>query len=93
MSGVYIKDMQIPDSCHHCDIGKRVIGVDRYKCLFTGKDFNSWEAGWSDDMYRHPSCPMYEMNDDETLILDEKIGKLLEAICKAQEALRIARRI
>lgn len=55
--GIFIRGMEMPTSCGLCKL-KTVVCLDKEKCLVSGIEFYSWEAGWGDEQRRHESCPL-----------------------------------
>ena len=65
MMSILIKSMKMPKGCRYCPF-KKTIGVDKWECSLSDKQFDSWEVGWgdgSDKPYiRHKDCPLLNIN-------------------------------
>ena len=68
--GVYVPGMEIPSNCEECDFLER-IGLDKYRCKRTGKEFYSWEVGWgSEPRIRIADCPLIEVQTPHGKLCD-----------------------
>ena len=88
---VIITGMEIPKSCSFCDLSD---SLTICPCYYMDHDefWTNKQIQWN----RHPNCPLVAINTEHPeniKLLDEKIGVLLDAITKAQDALSIVRRI
>lgn len=69
--GVYVPGMEIPSNCEKCDFLVH-IGLDKYRCKRTGKEFYSWEVGWgSEPRIRLADCPLIEVPAPHGRLIDD----------------------
>ena len=90
--GVYIQGMEMPKSCSLCKL-KTAVGPDKEKCLVSGVEFYSWDAGWGDEQRRHESCPLIPVPPhgrliDADAVLSQYKGNILTAQTDYAEGLR-----